>query len=270
MSSMRTRKPSVVRRQERSILARVLLQFADALLALMLLGGIALGGYMAYKRITQNAFFPLKRVVLERPLIYADGQLITDVVREYGRADLLQMKPSELAQQIRKMDWVLSARVAKQWPDALKVDVVERVPILRWQQDDFLDSDANHFHLPESPALAQLFPVSGPEGTELAVLEMYREINPWLNAQGISINALTLDPRMNWHLGLADGIDVIVGRDKLNERFKKLVPIYNRIIKRYRKYIAAVDLRYQDGFSVRWKDGVRPADPDEKKTKAKK
>lgn len=266
------RKPSVVRRQDRPILVRIALQFGDALLALGLLAVIAFCGFMAYKRITQNAFFPLKRVVLERPLIYADAQSITNAVRDYGRADLLQVQPNELAAQIRKMDWVQAAMVAKQWPDALRINVLERVPILRWGDDDFLDNDANHFHLPETPALSQLFPVRGPEGTENTVLAMYRKINPWLNAQGIRITGITLDPRMNWHVMLPGEINVVVGRDELNKRFKKLIPVYERIIKKYNKYIESVDLRYQDGFSVRWKNGVSPADPevDKNTTKAKK
>lgn len=264
------RKTSVVRRQERSLWSRIVLQLADVLLACLLLGGIVLAGYMAYKRITQNAFFPLRRVVLDRPLIYADGKMITDVVRDYGRVDLLQIKPRELAQHIQQLDWVLTAQVEKQWPDALKVNVVERLPILRWGNDDFLDSDTNHFHLPESPALAQLFPVSGPEGTEQTVLAMYRKLNPWLNQQGITMTRLTLDPRMNWHIGLDNTIDIVIGRDNLNERLKKLVVVYNRIIKRYQKYIVSVDLRYQDGFSVRWKEGVTPADTNQQEHKVKK
>lgn len=258
MAAPRVRKTSVVPRHQTPLGKLILRRFARSLVALTLLGFIALFAFMGYKRLSQNAFFPLKRVVLTRQLIYADPQLINNAVQNYGRADLLQVDVADLAKDIRSLDWVQSATVEKLWPDAVKVDVVERIPILRWGNDDFLDNDGNHFHLPETPPLAALFPVKGPEGTEEQVLAMYRKVTPWLNSQQIPITALTLDPRMNWHVGIGS-IDVIVGRDNLNERFKKLVPVYNRIIKKYDKYIDSVDLRYQDGFSVRWKDGVTPA-----------
>jgi len=57
-------------------------------------------------------------------------------------------------------------------------------------------------------------------------------------------------------------LTVILGRDQLNERLKKLVVVNNKVIKPYHPYIDAIDLRYHDGFSVRWKAGVRPVTTD--------
>ncbi|SUO97232.1 cell division protein FtsQ/DivIB [Suttonella ornithocola] len=259
------RKVSVVKRQQRSLAKQLLASIGEAVLALLLLSAILLAGWMTYKRLTQNAFFPLKRVVLERPLIYADPLTITDTVRSYGRADMLHIDVQALATQIDQMDWVKSVIVSKQWPDAIKVNVQERVPILRWGKGDFLDTDAVHFHLPDAPALTKLFAVEGPEGTEKSVLEMYRRINPWLREQGVELLSLTLDPRLIWHVRIAPGIDVLLGRDELNERLKKLVIVNRKILSKYGKYIASLDLRYQEGFSVRWKPGVKPAEIDNNK-----
>ena len=67
------------------------------------------------------------------------------------------------------------------------------------------------------------------------------------------------------------GTDIILGRDQLNERLKKLVVVNDKVIKPYHPYIDAIDLRYHDGFSVRWKAGVRPVTTEAKdKTKEKK
>lgn len=250
------RKPSAIPKEKVSRTKNILSLIKDFFIILFLLSVIGFLSWMGYQRLTKNAFFPLKRVILERPVVYADPETITQAVRRYGRADLTQINLKELAAEIRKIDWVKSASVSRQWPDAIKINVQERLPILRWGKDRFLDTGANHFHLPDSPALSQLFPVTGPEGTEEIVLNMYSRINPWLRDHGLNMTALTLDPRLVWHVQLDGKIDVIVGREDLNQRFKKLVVINQKIIKKYEKYIDSVDLRYQGGFSIRWKKGV--------------
>lgn len=232
--------------------------FIVALLAL-----IALACYAAYKRMTEHAFFPLKRVVLLEPLKYADPASVTDVVRAYGETDLVHVKVVDLAQELAALSWVKDVAVDKKWPDAVEVRVVEREPVVRWGNKAFLDAEGVQFTLPDSFALQQLFTVRGPEGYEQMVLEHYRIFAPWLRAQNIAVDSITLDPRLVWHVGIG-GIDVILGRDQLSERLRKLVVVNQRVIEPYRPYIHSVDLRYQDGFSVRWKDGVSPKGAEDK------
>lgn len=252
------RRHSVSRPIVRALLRQLFRALSQWLIALILVAAIAFSGWLAYKRITEHAFFPLRRVLFVRPLIYGDSQTITDVVAGYESRDMLRIDLRSLAGRIARLDWVDSVSLRKQWPDALQIDVHERVPILRWGKEAFLDRKGVHFSLPPSPTLDTLFPVTGPQGHEKEVLDMYRTIRPWLKRQGIAIQSLILDRRLVWHVRLGNGIDVIVGREKLEQGFKKLVLVNRRIVARYGRYIHSVDLRYQDGFSVRWKDGVEP------------
>lgn len=252
------RKPAVTRPVEQGLLWKVISHIGEWTLAVILLVTIAACAFFAYKRITQNAFLPLKRVVVVQPLIYADPSTITNVVKKYGNIDLLHINVSELSKRISDLGWVKSATVKKKWPDAIEVSVVERVPVLRWGENQYLDNEGVAFHDPSSPSLQKLFLVKGPEGMEQEVLTMYRAVRPWLKTQGIAATGLILDPRLVWHVTLSPGIDVTLGRDKLNDRLRKLVLVNQRIIHQYAPYIEAIDLRYQDGFSVHWQPGVTP------------
>lgn len=251
------RRASVSRPREERPAWHILTAVTEMMLIVGLLALIALACYAVYKRMTESAFFPLKRVVLVEPLQHADPHDITDVVRAYGESDLLHVNVSELVEEISKISWVQDVAVDKKWPDAIEVRLVEREPVVRWGSKNFLDGNGVQFGLPDSPALQGLFTVRGPEGYEGFVLEHYRLFLPWLLSQGIAVESITLDPRLVWHVGLGN-IDVILGRDHLSERLRKLAVVNRRVIEPYRAYIHSVDLRYQDGFSVRWKEGVTP------------
>lgn len=259
------RRHSVIRPIRQAFLRQLLRTLSEWVFAAILIVAIVFSGWLAYKRVTEHAFFPLRRILFVRPLIYGDLETITRLVAEYGSRDMLRIDLQSLAGRISTISWVASVSLRKKWPDALQINVHERIPILRWDKEDFLDHEGTHFSLPSSPVLDTLFPATGPKGHEKQVLDMYRTLIPWLKRQEINIEDLILDSRLVWHVHLENGIDVIVGREDLERRFKKLVVVTRRIIERYRKYIDSVDLRYQDGFSVRWKDGVAPIGSEKEK-----
>lgn len=244
---------------------QLLVALVEAFVIIVLIMGITISLYFLYQRLTKEAFFPLRRVVIAEPLRYGSIDAISEAVVSVGDADLLHVDVQEVARHISALPWIDSATVEKHWPDSLYVRVQERYPVVRWGED-YLDKDGVRFSLPRPPHDEVLFPVSGPDGYEAKVLTRYREMEPWLLGQRIPVLAIRLDPRLIWHLTLSDGvegeIDVILGRHNLNNRLKKLAVVHRRVIKKYQQYIESVDLRYQDGFSVRWKPGVRPKSSD--------
>lgn len=230
----------------------------ETIVVVVLMVAIGLLSAIGYRRVTQEAFFPIKRVVLDKPLVYASPQALLDVVKQNGEIDLLHLNVSKLAADMRQLSWVESVSVQKQWLDTVAISVVERIPVVRWGREEYLDPNARPFRLDNNTSLSGLFPIAGPDGAEAKVLQHYRLFQPWLAAHGVEIEAVILDPRLVWHVQLPGEIDVIVGRDELNNRLKKLVLVYDRVVKDYHQHIEQIDLRYQDGVSVRWKAGVEP------------
>lgn len=229
----------------------------ECLFVVVLLIGIALAMYNIYQRLSKVTFFPLKRVVIQKPLRYGDMHEISEIIRQHRQKDLLHMDAALLAGEIQHLDWIAKASVYKRWPDAVEIKLEERIPVVRWGQNAFLDAGGEVFSIPDNDKLRVLFNLQGPDGYEKHVLQYYEEMAPWLAARHLDIQQLTLDPRLVWHAQL-NGLDVILGRDQLNERLKKLVVVNQKVIKPYNRYIEAIDLRYHDGFSVRWKPGVKP------------
>ena len=230
----------------------------ECVVIVALLIGIAVVGYNLYQSVLSQNLFPLKRVVIREPLHYGDMHEVSEIIRNHQQRDLMHMDIAVLAEEMQQLDWIAKASVYKRWPDTVEMDLVERVPVVRWGEKAFLDADGAAFTIPDNDKLRHLFTVHGPDGYEKQVLGYYQLIAPWLSKQRIAIQELYLDQRLVWHARLENGLDVILGRDQLNERLKKLIVVNDKVIEPYARYIDGIDLRYHDGFSVRWKAGVKP------------
>ena len=230
----------------------------ECVVIVALLIGIAVVGYNLYQSVLSQNLFPLKRVVIREPLHYGDLHEVSEIIRNHQQRDLMHMDIAVLAEEMQQLDWIAKASVYKRWPDTVEMDLVERVPVVRWGEKAFLDADGAAFTIPDNDKLRELATIHGPDGYEKQVLGYYQLIAPWLSKQRIAIQELYLDQRLVWHARLENGLDVILGRDQLNERLKKLIVVNDKVIEPYARYIDGIDLRYHDGFSVRWKAGVKP------------
>ena len=246
-----------VPRERRTTWQMVRLAFECVLIAGLLIA-IAVTAYNIYQRVLQQNLFPLKRVIIREPLRYGDMGEVSEIIRNHHQRDLMHMDVALLADEMQRLDWIAKASVYKRWPDAVEVELEERVPVVRWGGSAYLDAAGEPFSIPDNDKLRQLFTLHGPDGYEKQVLQYYQLIAPWLASQHLEIKELLLDQRLIWHARLDNGLDIILGRDQLNERLKKLAVVNAKVIEPYQRYIDAIDLRYHDGFSVRWKPGVKP------------
>ena len=72
-------------------------------------------------------------------------------------------------------------------------------------------------------------------------------------AVGLKVERLVEDERRAWWLQLDNGIVVELGRDDFAQRLQRFTDLYPRLRSGHTAEIAAVDLRYINGFAVRWK-----------------
>ena len=224
---------------------------------LFVLGFIGFTSYTVYLVLTQGNIRPIRNIEIANTLIYANGQDVKNAINEVGRLDYFFTNLGEITRKIENVDWVKSVSVEKRWPDTLIVKLEERIPYVRFGDAEFLDREGNRFFLPPSGGLRDLFRVDGELGTEKKVLAMYAVLKPWFEERNMELRSIKLDSRQNWRLYTDNNIEIILGKDDLNLRLKKLFSIYHNLIKQYKRVIQTIDLTYQDGgFSVRWKKGV--------------
>lgn len=230
---------------------------AKPFFTLLFLGLLGIVAYTIFLVLTQGNLRPIKNIDISNPLIYASERDVYDAIQEVGRLDYFFINLNEIARKVENIPWVKAVSVEKKWPDTLIIKIEERIPYVRFGQNEFLDREGNRFSLPPSEGLEDLFQVYGDQGTEKKVLGMYAILTPWFKERNMQLNAIRLDKRQSWHLYTINNIEIILGKDELNLRLKKLFSIYHNLISEYKRVIEVIDLRYQGGgFSARWKGGV--------------
>ncbi len=156
------------------------------------------------------------------------------------------------------LPWVDRVRVQRAFPARLRVTVTEQVAAARWGNDGLLNTrgelfvENSRFALPELPALA------GPEGSEWRIAQRYLEAYSQLTPQGFIVRSLSMNARGAWDLEFASGLRVHLGRDQSGGRLRRFAVTVAPLIQDRITAIDYVDMRYGNGFAVRWKSGQLP------------
>jgi cell division protein FtsQ len=92
----------------------------------------------------------------------------------------------------------------------------------------------------------------GPDGYEQRVLLMYQQLQGMLKPLNLSVGSLQLDARRTWSVQLSNGLTVEIGRSNPVDRIARFVRVYPAILAAGSGQVMSVDLRYSNGFAVRW------------------
>ncbi|WP_323752616.1 cell division protein FtsQ/DivIB [Marinobacter sp.] len=176
--------------------------------------------------------------------------------KSYFSTDLADIKAS-----LEQRPWVESAAVKRVWPGRLVIDIREKKPLAYWS-DGRLVSRSGELFSPPNPEVAGRLPkLSGPDERVREVITMARSMSEQLYGYGLGFAGLALEARGAWTLTLANGIEVVLGRDKVEQRFERFITVYeNRLASRVDE-VSRVDARYTNGIAVQWKADAAIAAP---------
>jgi cell division protein FtsQ len=245
MSSMSLRHEDFVRAEDALPPRRA----SRAVLLVAVLTVVGSLASLALERWAASDPFPLRAVRFDGDLGHVQESDLRTAVSAHLDGGLLTVNVAEVRRAVEAMPWVASASVRRVWPDALRITVTEQVPVARWGEDGLINATAGVFYPQRLPA--GLPRLSGPAGTEAEVLNMYRWLQQRLDVFGSRIESLRLDARRAWQVALAGGTALVLGREHIVERVERLLAAWPRLDTAGRRP-AVIDLRYPNGFAVRW------------------
>lgn len=201
------------------------------------------------ERLALSDPFPLRAVRFDGDLGHVQESDLRTAVSAHLGGGLMAVDVADVRRAVEALPWVASASVRRVWPDALRITVTEQVPVARWGEDGLINAAGGVFHPLHRPA--GLPHLVGPAGTESEVLNMYRWLEARLREFGAGIGAVSFDARRAWQVTLDDGAVLVLGRENTAERIARLANAWPQLNTAGRSP-RVIDLRYPNGFAVRW------------------
>lgn len=217
-----------------------------ALLALSVFGSAA---YLLHALYVE----PIRAVRVAGDLRHVSRQALESVVAPYAARGFFRVDVDAVRRAVRQLPWVKTVSVRRAWPASLHIAVIEREPIARWRTRGLIGRDGTLFFPTDAGAFRGLVRLAGPEGSEPQVLAHYREFARVLAPIGSGIRAVHLDARGAWKLQLDDGIELVLGRSPERDHLARFARALHRALASRLDRIERIDLRYANGFAVRWK-----------------
>jgi cell division protein FtsQ len=177
-------------------------------------------------------------------------------VRDVVDVNFLLLDLEAVKRKVEALPWVYRADIRRWWPRDVYVQFEEQKIVARWGDRGWVNHAGEAVRLPDAEFPADMPRLDGPEGTSAQVLEQYQQLAPLLGAHGLVPGSVTLTPRRTWELDLTNGIKLVLDGRDIRRKVEQFARVYTQQLASQAANIRQVDLRYANGFAVRWRNGA--------------
>jgi cell division protein FtsQ len=201
-----------------------------------------------------GAQFPLRTLRVQGQLQRVDEAKLRATVLPYARRGFFAVQPDRIQAAVSALPWVERAEVRKHWPDVLEVRISEHRPFARWGKGRLLSEQGRLFPAKDVKVPGGLPLLDGPDARAPEVVALYNQARERLANVG-GVRGVALDARGSWSITLANGTEVVLGRNDPDARLQRFAPLLPRLAAQHPgQRLARADLRYTNGFSLTWAD----------------
>ena len=203
-------------------------RLAGIVFLLAVLFTVLVSGWMVLGWMEDAQRLPLSKMVVTGERHYTRNDDIRQAILALGSPGTFMTQDVNIIQsQIERLPWIKQASVRKQWPDELKIHLVEYVPIARWNDQHMVDAEGNAFSVPADRTSKQNLPMLyGPEGSENEVLQGYRDMGQVLAKDKFTLKVAAMTARRSWQLTLNNDIKLNLGRGDTMKRLQRFMELY--------------------------------------------
>lgn len=210
------------------------------------------------KYLLEPANLPVNTVGIESALQQVSHDAIRAIILPHADAGFLHLNVEQVRAELEALPWVYRASVRRAWPDRLLVNIQEQQAVARWAGGGLLNPMGQHFAAEDAEQWTHLPLLRGPDGTEKLVMQAYGQMQQMLRPLELAISHVSMDERRAWSMQVGEALHLGLGRTDLERRLLRFVRVYPRIVEPRLDGIESVDLRYTNGFAIRWREGFAP------------
>jgi len=262
MRNKNTKRPQATRRktqQRASFRLRFSLPWKMIALTILVIAPLALmiGGYQ-WIQDPQN--LTITSIEVKGDLNILDKQQLQPVIEPFTKTNLYLLDQKALETAIESNPWVQSASMTKIWPDKLRIKIYEQRPVAFWGDKEMLAENGEIIKasLPKEKDNFPLLYSPSDKGRNMAT--GFLKIRKWMKDFPLKMVEFREDSRGSWQIKLQNGMTVKIGREHQEKRLRRFMVGYDHSLKNVVNDVKTVDLRYTNGFAVKWKNGRNSSD----------
>ena len=252
----RLQQPANSRPEDNRTVIDKLMDNMSKIITLLLFCSIAYGANLAIQHLDK----PITKVSIEGDFKYLDHQQLVGLVNGQINGGFITIDLQALQNVLHQHPWVAEVSIQRQWPTYLRINVTEEVPIARWGNDAFLNRLGDKLIIQDNSQLENLPLMTAEFGSSSEVMKQYQRLSDLLLPTGLELSKLKLDRLGAWQVETSNGIKLILGRNKVGEKIRRLVLVWETDLGQQSSKIKTIDLRYPNGLAVSWKDRKSVAD----------
>lgn len=211
------------------------------------------------QKIQNPNTFPIRHVNIIDNSHRINHAQLQEIITPFLLHGILLLESKKLKEALEKIAWTQDVVIQKKLPDTLLIQIIERTPIAKWNNISLLDTTGNIFPITlqenqkntDFNTLPALF---GNDTQQTIAWNDYQTVSQALTPLSLTIKSFTLSPNGLCLVDLANGIHLILNEKSLNQDIAQFAAVYPNTCQSKEKNIDTIDLRYSNGFAIKWKN----------------
>lgn len=201
--------------------------------------------------------WPVTKLTVQAEFRHVSQDDIRAVVQPRLGKGFFALDLDAVQQAVAALPWVESVEARKHWPDTVQLRIYERQPFARWNDQQLISRQGRVFDAPGADNIGALPRLHGPDARLAEVVSFYAQTRKAFAGTQLQITAVALSDRGSWSVGTAQGAQIVIGdRAHASRRLRRFLDVYPQLVAGHTESFAYADLRYTNGFAVRWPQAI--------------
>ncbi|TDR48723.1 cell division protein FtsQ [Tahibacter aquaticus] len=196
--------------------------------------------------------WPVRQLELQAEFANVSAEQIRAAAAQGMGVGFFAVDLAAVQKSVAQLPWVEKVEARKRWPDTLVLRVYEQRPYAHWGSERLLNRDGQLFQVPGASDIQSLPRLDGPDERIAEVIQFHNEVLAEAGRSGLRIAGVSLSARGSWTVHLDSGADIVVGNEHAHERLRRFLQMYPRVAGSGQGAFEYVDLRYSNGFAMKW------------------
>ena len=197
--------------------------------------------------------FPITTIRIFVDQSFVDTNPLKSLIRQKIKGNFFTTPLHPILHELLLVDQIKGASIQRVWPHSLYIYIDGYRPIAYWNQDEVITAVGYTFKIPSNMNIKLPVQIEGPASASKNMAEWLTIFHKTLQSLHLDIQKFILSNGL-YSIMLTNGIQVILGNHDLSQRLDRLITLYSKVVGHCEDNVKVIDLRYNSGLAIKWKD----------------